>query len=328
VSEQPIAAQPNDTKTPSLAPHFADATRAWTAREIEAAAFDAPLERAVADELRAARAGLAVSREALPLDRARLPALAAAARAVASRFLEAGPGAARIPRHSFGDLSDVEQANAAWALLTALGEPMPQNDAGELWVAVRDEGQRMAAGGRYHKSNEGGELHSDGPQYEAPPRFVGLLCLRTARDGGVSKVVSGHALHNALRSEASDLLPTLYQSFEFHKKPTPETTRAPILSWNADGARLRVRYLGEYVRSGHQVAKRPLRDGERAALDALDALLADEARFVVELRLEPGDLLLVDNDRILHGRSAFRDAPERPGREMARIWIAAAAGAR
>jgi alpha-ketoglutarate-dependent taurine dioxygenase len=258
-------------------------------------------------------------------DRARLAATMATLR---DTRLVAGPGAFVISGESFAALPDEEQRPVYEAMLGALGEFLPQNDAGDRIVKVVDEGQRMTAGGRYHKSNEGGEIHTDGPQYDVPPRFVGLRCVRPAASGGASKLVSAHAVHEELTTRHPGLLRRLYDHFHFHQKPGPRTVQAPIFMQDPDSGALRVRYLGEYVRSGHAVAQAPLDAEASEALDALDAVLADEQRFAVRFDLGPGDVLIVDNHRVLHGREAFRDpspdAEARPSagrREMWRLWV-------
>ncbi|MFI2663542.1 TauD/TfdA family dioxygenase [Micromonospora carbonacea] len=56
-----------------------------------------------------------------------------------------------------------------------------------------------------------------------------------------------------------------------------------------------------------------------AALDALDALL-DDPRRQTRLRLEPGQMIFINNRTLLHGRTEFTDAPDGK-RLMLRTWI-------
>jgi hypothetical protein len=301
-------------------------TRAWDPRVLCAGDLEVRLGPAASRELVLERARLAVAPADLDVEShelGRFPTLLAAVESLRRRCLEDGFGAFVLRADAFGELTEVERANAFWLVLRGLGTPIPQNEAGERFVAVRDEGQRMSAGGRYHKSNEGGELHTDGPQFDQPPRWVGLRCVRRAAVGGASKLVSAYSIHNALLEEAPQLLPLLYEAYHFHRKPRPETTFAPIFERGATARDLRVRYLGEYVRSGHRVAGSPLDGAHAEALAALDRALAQEERFVVELGLGDGDVLVFDNYRILHGRSAFQDQGDRPGRELSRVWVRA-----
>ena len=43
---------------------------------------------------------------------------------------------------------------------------------------------------RYHQTNLGGSLHSDGPQLPVPPKYVLMCCLNQAKKGGSSIIVS------------------------------------------------------------------------------------------------------------------------------------------
>lgn len=251
-------------------------------------------------------------------DAAAAPRLRKAIALLRDARLQRGPGAFLVPAAALATLPEAKRSSAGLALLLALGSPVPQNDAGDLAVRVVDEGQRMTSGGRYHKSNEGGELHTDGPQYQVPPRYIGLVCVRPASVGGASKLVDAHAVHREIEARAPESLAALYQPFHFHQKPGPRTVVAPIFAREEDTSELRIRYLGEYVRSGHAVAGVPLSAEAARALGVLDRVLADDA-MALRFSLDAGDVLVIDNHRMLHGREAFEDAGAK--REMLRIWV-------
>jgi alpha-ketoglutarate-dependent taurine dioxygenase len=63
-----------------------------------------------------------------------------------------------------------------------------------------------------------------------------------------------------------------------------------------------LRYNRSEIESLRQRRDLPLPPETRAWLDRFDALFAAAAETVL---LEPGDLLLIDNHRTLHGRTAF-----------------------
>ena len=48
--------------------------------------------------------------------------------------------------------------------------------------------------------------------------YVGLLCLRTARSGGLSQMVSAVSVHDILRQRHPDALRTLYQPVHFDRR--------------------------------------------------------------------------------------------------------------
>nr|WP_268255958.1 TauD/TfdA family dioxygenase [Streptomyces mashuensis] len=59
----------------------------------------------------------------------------------------------------------------------------------------------------------------------------------------------------------------------------------------------------------------------QVTLDTVDQILSDP-RTVLRIRLEPGDLLWLDNTVVLHGRTAFDDPPSPHARRcLARVWV-------
>ncbi len=306
---------------PMLLERVEAASLAWLAGDLPPGSLDVDLPGPAREALGRARPLLEVDpTQFRGGPRVSVPELALAMESLRRSFLLDGPGALRIRGGSLGDLGERARQNAYWLLMSSLGEPMPQNEAGERWVRVADEGQRMSAGGRYHKSNEGGELHTDAPQYEEPPDVIGLHCIHPAAEGGESRLLSAYSIHNALLREARDLLTELYRPFHIHRKPTRLTTSAPIFRWNPGRKELKARYLGDYVRSGHEVAAEPLGPRAAEALGALDELLA-QPRFAATLELDRGDILVFDNHRIFHGRCRFTDRESHPPRELCRLWV-------
>ena len=82
---------------------------------------------------------------------------------------------------------------------------------------------------------------------------------------------------------------------------------------------LRARHYADYVRKGHQLAARPLDDEGQAAIARLDAILEDEDSHL-EFTLRAGQMLIVDNRRLVHARTAFGDG-EGCRRQLVRVWM-------
>jgi alpha-ketoglutarate-dependent taurine dioxygenase len=80
-----------------------------------------------------------------------------------------------------------------------------------------------------------------------------------------------------------------------------------------------MRYMRYWIEKGQQEAGHPLDAGALADLDRLDAAL-NAPEFRHEFLLLPGDLLLLDNHRITHDRTTYRDEPSQP-RLMLRLWL-------
>ena len=260
------------------------------------------------------------AREALT----QFPRLAAGLESIRGSFIENAPGFCVIDGTSTAFLTDEERRGLYLLCIEALGRTLSQNAAGDHIVEVFDRGQPFSAGGRYHQTNASGVLHSDSPQWPVVPDYVALLCVRTAMRGGESKFISAHSVLDRVSREHPGLVDELSQPFLFDKRGDfaageATVTGAPIVT-TVDG-QLHFRYLRSYVDSGHRLSDMPLTDGQTAALDALDGVLSRED-LVVSLRMEPGEIQVLNNHFVVHDRWPFIDhaEPERR-RLMLRAWL-------
>ena len=220
---------------------------------------------------------------------------------------------------------DIEEAQSMyWMTGQYLGTPMEQNIEGTLLYDVRDTGENVTQGARFSVTNAESTFHNDNAFGEPLPDVVGLLCLRTAKSGGQSQLVSGYALHNELLENHPDTLETLYQHFYFDRRGqfrTGEspTSHFPVFQWSR--GELTLRYLYYYILVGHERAGEPLTVEQRGALEVVEALLR-RADFRVEFSLQPGQMLFTNNRWILHNRTAFEDdADPARRRHYVRLWL-------
>jgi hypothetical protein len=238
--------------------------------------------------------------------------------------LEHGRGFAIIEGPSPERYSPQEMQLLYWLVGQLLGRPMAQNVQGTLLYDVRDTGQDVRYGARFSVTSAESTFHTDNSFGSEVADYVGLLCLNTARSGGLSQIVSGHAAHNELLARHRDVLEVLYRPFHFDRRGgvlpgEVPTARFPILSWGGRG--LLCRYLRYWVEAGHERAGEPLTPEQVRALDVLDAVLA-EPGLRVELALKPGDMFFVNNRWILHNRTAFTDHPQpERRRHLVRLWL-------
>lgn len=146
-------------------------------------------------------------------------------------------------------------------------------------------------------------LHTDHPA----ARYIGWHCLRQDSMDGAMLLVDHHAFFaNAsgafLRTLEQVLLPTGWG-------PDPQGTH-PVVTYAPGGLHL---FYAPWLRP---VA--PSQE-EGAALEGLCQLVAEAFLApTVEVRLEPGQVLIIDNHRILHGRRALKAGSPRM---LRRLWI-------
>jgi alpha-ketoglutarate-dependent taurine dioxygenase len=300
--------------------------RAWTAATVdEARDWYFPLsERLVADlrgVVAAARAERPIT-ELLLSEKQREGWAEAAAPVV--RALEEGRGFVIIDRLPLNQMSQREAVAIYWLVGQLLGKPFEQNVQGTLLYDVRDTGQDVASGARFSVTSYESSFHTDNSFGDSILDYVGLLCLKSARSGGISQNVSGLAAVEVLRHEHPDVLEILSQPLHvdrrggFKEGESPTVLR-PIVAW--DGPELILRYLRYWIEAGHEKVAQPLTAEQRRALDVLDEVLKRPA-LRVEFSLEPGQMYFINNRWILHNRTAFVDHPELENRRhLVRLWL-------
>ena len=202
-----------------------------------------------------------------------------------------------------------------------LGRARSQNAKGHLLGHVCDLGLSSTDPTvRIYQTSERQTFHTDSCD------VVGLLMLRAARQGGESLLVSALAIFAEMRRTRPDLLARLMRPMPHDRRgevPAGERPyfEIPVFSWHAD--RLTVFYQRQYFDSAQRFSNaRRLTADDVAALDLFDRL-ANDPRFVLPMRLEPGDIQFVHNHTLLHDRTAFVDHPERDRRRhLLRLWLA------
>lgn len=223
------------------------------------------------------------------------------------------------------DDDPVRVAARLWLIGRAVGAPVAQNARGHLLGHVRDLGYDAAdPATRLYQTNQRQGFHTDSAD------VVGLLCLRTAREGGRSSLASAATAFNEVLSRAPELAGALFEPVATDHRGeeppgTPPWFEIPVLSF-VDG-RVTVIYQRRYIDSAQRFPAAPrLTDRQRAALDLFDAVLDDPAVHL-EMDLAPGDVQLVHNHQLLHDRTAFVDDPGNP-RHLLRLWLCPPVGRR
>jgi hypothetical protein len=202
-----------------------------------------------------------------------------------------------------------------------LGNLRMQNAAGHLLGHVRDLGKSSDdPNTRIYQTRERQTHHTDSCD------VVGLLCLQTAKKGGLSNLVSSTTIFNEMRRRRPDLLRVLLDPIETDRRgeiPEGDKPYFSIPVFNYHAGFVSAIYQRQYIESARRFpGVPPLTQHQIEALDLLDELANDpELNLVMEL--EPGDIQFVHNHTILHDRTAFEDhsEPERK-RHLLRLWIA------
>jgi alpha-ketoglutarate-dependent taurine dioxygenase len=221
-----------------------------------------------------------------------------------------------------------EEAKALyWLLCSLLARPVSQKLVdGTMVYDVHDTGVVATAGSgiRPDKTNIEITLHNDNSYNPNPPDFMGLMCLRTALSGGISRVISFHALHNYLQAQSQNALARLYEPFWFdrqreHLPDEAPTYAAPMFAYE-DG-RLRTRLALFQMKNAAVMRGEPIDEAGRVAVAAVEDALA-RPELCASFDMAPGQIQFLNNLAVGHSRTAFvdHDEPERR-RHIVRIWM-------
>jgi len=215
-----------------------------------------------------------------------------------------------------------DSAAAYWGVGTYLGNARSQNARGHLLGHVQDLGVATTDPNvRTYQTTERQHFHTDSCD------IVGLLCLKTAKSGGLSSIVSSMAIYNAMATRRPDLVRRLFEPFPTDRRGEVPAGKKPYFElpvFNDHAGYLSVIYSGTYIRSGQRFPDaRRLTPEDYAALEMFDDL-ANDAELRLDMEFRPGDMQFVHNHTCLHDRTAFVDWPEpERKRHLLRLWLAA-----
>lgn len=149
--------------------------------------------------------------------------------------------------------------------------------------------------------------HSDNPYRRAVPAIQFLHCLENGASGGDSTLADGIAIAAALKRDAPDayaVLTRLPVSFRYRSASIDDRATAPMIEVD-DAGHLRTIRLStrlDFPPAAHPDVLDLFFEGRRRL-----AAYAEDPAFQIRFKLAPGDCLMMDNHRTLHGRTAFAE---------------------
>lgn len=153
--------------------------------------------------------------------------------------------------------------------------------------------------------------HTDNPYRDPTPTLQLLHCLSSSAAGGANTLVDAFRVAEDLDRAQFELLARHPIRFRFADDHAELEAETPVLSLDALGALQAVHYN---TRSAQPFRLAPaLVEPYYAAYQAFGRMLEDP-RYRIQFTLAPGDLFIVDNLRVMHGRTAY--APEAGERHL------------
>ena len=220
-------------------------------------------------------------------------------------------------------LTAEEIERAYWVLGRHIGIPVPQTGAGELLVHVRDQGlDYRDPHVRGYQTRAGLDFHVDGSD------VVGLLCVRAARTGGISTIVSSTAIHDECVVRRPHLARLLHRPFWFDRRNGDGADSFYQLSiFGFEDGRFAMYYGRSYIESAQRGPQTDTLTVEQLqAFDLIDQL-ANSPELVLPMDLRPGDVQFLNNKLVMHARTSYEDWPEpERHRDMVRLWLSLGSG--
>lgn len=238
--------------------------------------------------------------------------------------LETGRGIARLRGLPVDRYESEDIQRMYWGIAQHLGTPLYQNTRGELLSVIQD---RTADPTRHFKDETGQKsatakaLSQDSLNFHTDTSdVIGLLCVRNAASGGLTKVASTAKAYNVMLEQRPDLLEVLFQDWWHYRPEQSEKTFALPLFGMVDGKLTSTFSPANLRKAGEFPGTPPMTELQKEALDML--LRVKEANSIVS-PFEPGDAQYLNNHVVSHGRTAFNnDATTGQSRFMMRVWLA------
>jgi hypothetical protein len=205
-----------------------------------------------------------------------------------------------------------------WGVGAHLGIPLSQSKNGELLGEVRDVGVRLGtATSRGYRSNEFLRFHTDHGD------LVLLLCVRKAKSGGLSRIVSSVAIHNEMLKRRPDLLQLLFEDYTHSRQGEEAPGQGPWYAkpvFSMRDGHFTSQYSRSFVESAQRFPEVPrITPAQVEALD-LHKELAEELCLTMDM--QPGDIQILNNHVTYHSRTGYEDH-EDPARQrlLYRLWL-------
>ena len=151
------------------------------------------------------------------------------------------------------------------------------------------------------------QAHTDNPYRDPVPTVQVLYCLESSQAGGDSMVIDGFAAVRRLREENPehfDVLADHCARFAFDGEDgICLAARRPLIELAPDGELLCVRFNNRSLAAVRDVPFERMALWYAAYRHLGDII--DDPAMAVSFRLEPGECFVVDNTRVLHGRTAW-----------------------
>jgi hypothetical protein len=231
-------------------------------------------------------------------------------------YIKTGPGLVVMRGFPVDKYTPEQMQTVYWGIGAHFGHGCSQSADGDYLGYVTN----VEKASRGYTTARELSLHTDSAE------IVGLLCVRDAKEGGMSIYANSLKVREIIAREHPEYLAILERGFRCDRRgeEAPEDDsvtpyRVPVFS-KVEGV-LSTRFVRGVIDRGAETLGEPLSDLEKDALAFFEEVAQrDEVRL--ELRLAPGEASFINNYEMLHARTAFVDHDD-PGKKrlLYRLWL-------
>jgi hypothetical protein len=221
--------------------------------------------------------------------------------------------------------SPLESALAFRGIGAHLGEAVSQNGQGHVLGHVANLGLDYS-----DPSTRGYQTAAELRYHTDASDIVGLLCLKPAKSGGLSRVASSTTVWNEVVRRRPDLAAELMQPYclsRWGEIGAGQQRYAEFPLFTAFDGRMIAVFIAAAIEKAQAFSEVPrLSAAQHEAMVMVNALAGEDA-IRLDMDFRPGDMQFLLNHSILHSRTAYEDFPETSKRRhLLRLWLACPSG--
>jgi gamma-butyrobetaine dioxygenase len=213
-----------------------------------------------------------------------------------------------VDRYGVAILSGLPEKNAAVLDVIDLFGYTRETNYGE-YFEIRSETNPI----NLAYTSIGLQSHTDNPYRDPVPGLQLFGCLENNADGGESVVVDGFRVAEIIRQENPqwfDLLSSYNAQFEYHGSSDAHLRASrPMIECGPNGKIIHIRFNNRSCTALTEIPYDHMEEYYRAYRRFGD--LVNSNQLEVIFKLEPGQLFITDNTRVLHGRTGFSGSGSR-----------------
>jgi len=253
-----------------------------------------------------------------------LPRLQARLKAVRDEVLH-GVGFVLLRGWPSKERSLAQSATAYCGIGAHLGEAVSQNHKGHTLGHVTNTGLNYAdPTTRGYQTNAELRFHTDAGD------IVGLICVRPAKAGGLSKICSSTTVWNEMVKRSPAHAQALTEPYSFTRWNEIGEGQNPFYEmplFKKHGDRMIAMLVPSAIEKAQSFeGARKMTPLQAEAMKMVNEI-ADEPSVRLDMDFRPGDMQFICNHSTLHSRTSYEDWPDQSERRhLLRLWLACDGG--